>query len=113
MVDLTAEFPEPEGVRNGRDYICVPTLDASVPVDGQFVELVETVNRIDGSTYVHCAQGHGRSGTLVAALLLARGAAKSVDEAVATVRKARPGVRLNAQQKALLTRVDEELNVSR
>ncbi len=100
VVDLTAEFPEPEGVRTGREYICAPTLDASVPSD--FEELVERVLDLPSPTYVHCAQGHGRSGTLVAALLMAIGTAREVDEAISIVRKARPGVRLNALQKAFL-----------
>ena len=103
VVDLTSEFPEPEGVRTGRHYICVPTLDASVP--SNFEALVEKNLELSPPTYIHCAQGHGRSGTLVAALLLADGTAKNADEAIVAVQNARPGVRLNARQRALLERL--------
>jgi len=100
VVDLTSEFPEPKGVRTGREYICVPTLDACVP--SNFEALVERILDLSPPTYIHCAQGHGRSGTLVAALLMAKGTAKDADEAMSLVRTARPGVRLNARQEAFL-----------
>src|SRR5207253_2722028 len=31
VIDLTAEFAAPRGVRSGREYHCVPTLDATAP----------------------------------------------------------------------------------
>jgi protein-tyrosine phosphatase len=52
--------------------------------------------------YVHCAHGHGRSATLLAAILIADGQAKTADEAVAVMRQARPKVRLNKKQRAAL-----------
>lgn len=100
VVDLTSEFPEPKGVRTGRHYICVPTLDADV--SSNFEALVEKILDLSPPIYIHCAQGHGRSGTLVAALLMAKGTAKDADEAMSLVRTARPDVRLNARQKAFL-----------
>jgi protein-tyrosine phosphatase len=109
VADLTAEFPEPREVREGRHYMCLPTLDASVADGAEFRELVEEVLRAPGPVYVHCAEGHGRSGTVAAAVLLTKGLASDVEDAVAQLRKARPGVRLNGQQLALVTDVYREL----
>jgi rhodanese-related sulfurtransferase len=49
---------------------------------------------------VHCAAGLGRTGTLVAKLLVDRGVA--VDEAIARVRRARPGTIETAGQAAFV-----------
>lgn len=48
--------------------------------------------------YVHCAHGHGRSATVLAAVLINEGKAADADEAVALMRRARPKVRLNKKQ---------------
>jgi protein-tyrosine phosphatase len=109
IVDLTAEFPEPAGVRVGRQYLCLPTLDAEVPTDGKFKALLETVMRISEPMYIHCAEGHGRSGTLAAAVLLLKGLAKEVEEAVIKLQAMRPGIRLKDAQKALVSRVCPDL----
>ena len=75
VVDLTAEFREPAKVRSGREYRCLPVLDASVPSAEGFRQLVEEVANWPGGVYVHCALGHGRTGMFVAAVLIARGLA--------------------------------------
>jgi len=51
---------------------------------------------------VHCAHGHGRSATVLGAILIEIGEAENVDDAVKVMKKGRPRVRLNQkQQKAL------------
>jgi protein-tyrosine phosphatase len=102
VVDLTAEFAEPRQVREGRAYICAPTLDASVPSLEAFQKLIQTVSDFEGSTYIHCALGHGRSATVVIAVLVARGNALSLDQAEQRVKLARPDIGINAIQRHLL-----------
>lgn len=63
IVDLTAEFLEPREVISGRAYICVPTLDASVPDDWVFQSLIKRLAAWQGNVYIHCALGNGRSAT--------------------------------------------------
>jgi protein-tyrosine phosphatase len=104
IVDLTAEFPRAAAATAGREYVCLPTLDATAPGEAAFRELVQRLNAWPGPVYVHCAIGHGRSATVVAGLLLARGLAADARQAEAAVRKVRPGVRLNRAQRALLDR---------
>ncbi|HEY1958195.1 MAG TPA: dual specificity protein phosphatase family protein [Polyangiaceae bacterium] len=101
LVDLTAEFPglRPKGV----EYICLPTLDGSASDDlGAVRELVEKIRAHRGVVYVHCAAGHGRSVAIVACVLVAEGRAKSMEEALALIRRVRPAVGLSRSQRELV-----------
>ena len=102
VVDLTSEFGEPRGLRQGRSYHCLPALDNAAPEREAFCDVVRQVSGWEGGVYVHCALGHGRSALVVAAVVMARGLAATPEEAVALVRQARPGVRLNRGQRAFL-----------
>lgn len=105
VVDLTAEFWEPAAVRRGREYLCVPTLDATASNEAAFRTALDRVAAAEGPVYIHCAQGFGRSAALAAALLVRRGDARDVDEAEAMLAAARPGVRLYPGQRELVRRV--------
>jgi protein-tyrosine phosphatase len=105
VVDLTAEFSEPRGVRSGRNYLCLPTLDGVTPPEGPFLAVVEKLAGWPGTAYVHCALGHSRSALVVAAVLLARGLAADAGQARALVRHARPGVDLTRPQRRMLDRL--------
>jgi hypothetical protein len=102
VLDLTSEFIEPAGIRTACRYVSLPILDAStLPVD-RVVPVLRDLAALRTPLYVHCAQGHGRTGMLAAALLLARGEAPDARAALALVQRARPGVRLSpAQAQAL------------
>ena len=99
VVDLTCEFAEPSDVRNGHTYRVLPTLDATAPREDALATLLDEVVGTRGSVYIHCAEGHGRTGLAAAALLLLLGIAEEPNEAVALVRDRRPKARLNASQK--------------
>jgi protein tyrosine phosphatase (PTP) superfamily phosphohydrolase (DUF442 family) len=103
VVDLCAEFPRavPATLR----YVSVPTLDTTVPTDAELRTLLDTIAQEEGPIFVHCAMGRGRSATITAALLLRRGLAKNVDDAIAHLVQARPGVRLHPAQRAALERM--------
>lgn len=73
VVDLTAEFPEHRSVRSGRRYISFPILDGGTADVGKFSALVGQVAESKEATYIHCAQGHGRTGMLAAAVLVRKG----------------------------------------
>jgi protein-tyrosine phosphatase len=103
VVDLTAEFPRTRGLPESVTYLCLPTLDAAAPDEAGLGRLLGRLVGADG-VYVHCASGHGRSATVAAALLIARGLAASVPAAEARLRAARPSVRLSGAQRALLER---------
>jgi protein-tyrosine phosphatase len=105
VVDLTAEFAEPRAVRGTGSYLCLPMLDASVPTDGELRELLDRIGRSPEPVYVHCAEGHGRTGLVAAALLVRKGLANDAEEALAALRGIRPGVDLKPAQRALLERV--------
>lgn len=110
VVDLTAEFREPHAVREGRHYLSHPILDAAAPHDrAAFLDLVSELSTREGLIYIHCAEGHGRTGTLAAALLLARGLTGSLQEALTQLKRGRPRIRLHHTQFAALTELEERL----
>jgi len=113
IVDLTTEFAAPRGVLKGRQYLCVPALDASIPEAGDFIAAVEQICRHDGGTLVHCALGRGRSATVVAGVLIAKGVATNAEDAERIMKSARPEVGLNAVQQRFLKAQIERLKSMR
>lgn len=95
-IDLTAEFDEPYAIRSQANYHSLPILDASVPRLHELKQAVEA--SADGRVYVHCAQGHGRTGLFALALLLHRQRVQTIEEGLSLLQSLRPAVKLNVQQ---------------
>jgi protein-tyrosine phosphatase len=104
VVDLTAEFAAPRDLVVGRVYHCLPTLDATAPDEDHFHAAVEKIVAWSSPVYIFCAQGHGRSATVAAAVLIRRGLAADAAKAEDMLRRLRPGVRLSRTQRRLLNR---------
>ena len=95
-IDLTAEFEEPAAIRARPGYRCLPILDASVPSFRELQGVVE--DTAAGRAFIHCAQGHGRTGLFALALLLHRKRVETIEEGVGLLQSLRPAVRLNQAQ---------------
>jgi protein-tyrosine phosphatase len=98
VVDMTAEFPCARGVKEGRRYFCLPTLDAGLPHRHHLKELINTIDMENNVTYVHCAEGHGRSLLFCVGILLRLEVVNSLDEGIEFIKKKRPLVGLNKAQ---------------
>lgn len=109
IVDLTAEFIEPQDVIAQKTYICLPTLDGSVPSDEKLLEIVEKICSWQGNVYLHCALGRGRSATVAAGILLAKGMVNDVDRAKTLLQSIRPGVDFSSTQRQSLERLKKQL----
>ena len=102
VVDLTCEFVERPGVRLLGTYRCMPLLDAAAPTADALDSIAVEISQMPGPVLIHCAQGHGRTGMVAAAVLIIAGEAKTAEQAISMVRAIRPGVSLNRQQRAAL-----------
>jgi hypothetical protein len=96
-VDLTAEFGEPRAIRRRSGYVCFPILDGSAPNVDTLREMIASLR--PGRTYIHCAQGHGRTGLFALALMLHSGTVSTVSEGLEKLRAVRPRVGLSAAQR--------------
>jgi hypothetical protein len=105
FVDLTAEFWEPRAIVNKYNYVSLPILDGEVPSLEQINASLALLK--DGKTYIHCGQGHGRTGLFAAMLLLKQGIVLTPDEAIALLKSRRPKLTLTAKQKQFLRAVTE------
>jgi hypothetical protein len=115
VVDLTAEFSEPDRVRRDRHYHCIPLLDSTAPSPGELEFALDWIEKApEGGVFIHCALGHGRSATVVAAHLIASGRASDPAAAVALLRQRRPLVRLlPGQFNALVSYCHDRRNLRR
>jgi len=102
IVDLTCEYTADPQQRRHPGYLCLPIVDGTAPPVVVLQQYVAKLQQLEGRIYLHCAEGHGRTGTVAAALLLARGAAADVDDALAQIISARPKARLYAGQLRVL-----------
>lgn len=108
-VDLTAEFEDPIEIRQSTNYISLPILDASIP---SAQGLISALSRLrSGNTYVHCAQGHGRTGLFALALLTTQGSVRSFEDGFSLLKQARPGIGLNTAQERFIRKFISEQGV--
>ncbi|NOK00490.1 hypothetical protein HNV27_02570 [Myxococcus xanthus] len=113
VLDLTSEFVEPEGIRRAGRYVALPILDASILPVARVTPVLRELAVGPGALYIHCAQGHGRTGMIAAALLIARGDALDASTALSMVQRARPAVRLSATQSGALAELATALLATR
>lgn len=104
VIDLTCEFSEPTPITTEFNYLSFPILDASVPALVELRDIVQKIDSLDGRSYIHCAQGHGRTGLLTAALLLKQNPDLTVDDAIEKIKSVRPALRCNREQMQTLHR---------
>jgi protein-tyrosine phosphatase len=108
VVDLTCEFNEPRELRS-KSYLLCPILDGFVPAMEQLVAWVQAIDAAREPIFIHCAEGHGCTGLVAAALVVARGQATTAMEALQIVQSKRPLVRLGKRQFRLLEEVVHRL----
>ena len=89
-------------------FLWLPTKDHYAPSQHQLLVGATTIDQLIRQrikVYVHCKAGHGRSPTLVAAYFILKGS--SAKEAVAAVRRKRPGIHPTAAQLKALKRFEK------
>lgn len=97
IVDLCAELPM---VCTIKQYRLIPVLDLTIPPISVFDEAVKVINdyQQQGRVLVCCALGYSRSAQVVLAWLLWSKQAKTIDEALDILKKARPSVVISHAQ---------------
>jgi protein-tyrosine phosphatase len=103
VLDLTAEFSAARPFA-GVAYLNLPILDLTAPTRGQLDAAVDfiTTHIERGTVYVHCKIGYSRTAAAVAAYLLASGNARTPDEAMALLRRARPSIVIRPEARAAI-----------
>lgn len=104
-VEITLTAEKKEVPPDNLDLYCwMPIVDEYPPTSDQFdmgVAIINLAVKNGKTVYVHCANGHGRSPTMVAAYLI-RHKNMSVDEAIDYIKKRRSEIHIeDSQLKAL------------
>ena len=105
LVSLTEAPLDRDAVaRQGLEYLHLPVRDFAAPSTEVVKTFVDFVRRVSagrgGAVAVHCGSGMGRTGTMLACFLVSEG--RGAEEAVAEVRRLRPGsIETDAQEQAV------------
>ncbi len=103
VLDLSAEYPLPQGLSH-LQYCNIQILDMTPPTNEQLTAAVEFIDghARSGNVFIACAMGYSRSATIAAAYLLYCGRCQTVDEALATIRASRSGIRIRSRNERAL-----------
>lgn len=102
-VNLRTEFDDLAHGLALANYCHLPTVDDDAPSVEHLergVAFVQEQIAAGRKVYIHCAGGVGRAPTLAAAYLISTG--RTLDEAIATIRRARPFIDITPPQMAAL-----------
>ncbi len=103
VIDFTAEFPGDKSARRTLQWLSIPVLDGCAPISADYRNALSFLNDLgQGAVYLCCANGHGRSVTGACVLLVKRGEAATLDEALGKVSERRPRASLNREQRQSL-----------
>ena len=102
VVDLSCEFTEPTERWGLQSYLCHPMLDGTGSTSDEIRELANEIIKMPKPLLIHCAQGHGRTGLVAAAVLIVSDRAQTAADAISIIQAVRPGVELNKAQRMIL-----------
>ena len=113
VLDLAAELSENSVFRQLPNYRSHPLLDTQAPPVAELEDLTAWVIQAQGTgpVYLHCALGHGRSATVVVAVLLATNTVTTVAEGLQKIQALRPGVQLSWPQHQRLLEWERYLSI--
>lgn len=100
IIDLTAEFNEPRRVRKKAFYYNFPILRGNVPSFEKLLSFIDSIEFKGRKSYVHCADGHGRTLLFCVIALVKKGYYDSIEEATALIQRARPTACMTPKQQA-------------
>ncbi|HHD15837.1 MAG TPA: hypothetical protein ENK47_03935 [Euryarchaeota archaeon] len=102
-----SEYPWPvEWTRiTGIECVHFPVPDMGVPTSDDASRIIDFIISSSRLVMVHCAAGIGRTGTIAALYLVEKG--MGAGDAIATVRRRRPGSIQTREQEKLVFRWDE------
>jgi len=104
VIDLAAEFARAQ--IPAERYFSVPMLDGAAPAEEQLRHAIELINEqlAHGPVIVHCALGHGRTGTVIISWMLEQGLVPDVQTGIKKLRSLRPGFGLSSAQADFIER---------
>ncbi len=97
IIDLTAEFSEPRAIRCSPGSRSFPILDRAAPTPEALQAAVAGLR--SGRTFIHCAQGHGRTALFAVAVLLSSRISGTVEDGLRMLSAVRPAIRLSKEQR--------------
>lgn len=101
--DLSLEGERVDAPYGVESYLWLPTPDHTAPTRRTLdlgIAYIGEILRNGGKVFIHCMNGHGRAPTMAAAWFISQG--KSVEDAIATVRRGRKEIHIEpAQMEAL------------
>lgn len=98
VIDLTSETKEATAFREHAKYFALPVLDLTVPDAATRTQASALIREHvqQGTVFIHCLLGLGRSAHIAAAWLLDSGRCTAADEAVSAIQAIEPRVVLDA-----------------